>query len=80
MLAMMLATRPTTKPSASIRIHDFSTSCGRIDFVTLDSVFIANRTFRNWISAQNHQGPAREAALMAAKDPTVKQKQGFYGG
>jgi len=41
MLAMIVATRPTTSPSASIRCHFFSTSAGLADLVVFISAFMA---------------------------------------
>src|SRR6478735_9933870 len=41
MLAMIVATRPTTRPSASIRCHFLSTSAGLADLVVFISAFMA---------------------------------------
>src|SRR5262245_57280615 len=38
---MIVATRPTTSPSASIRCHFFSTSAGFADLVVFISAFMA---------------------------------------
>src|SRR3954463_6169879 len=47
MLAMIVATRPTTRPSASIRCHFFSTSAGLADLVVFISAFMAFDPYRN---------------------------------
>src|SRR4026207_1094877 len=77
-LAMIVATRPTTRPSASIRCHFFSTSAGLIDLV----VFIS--AFMGWTSSQKC-GRRRERAtpsggLMLMDGQKVKQKRDFADG
>ena len=42
---MIVATRPTTRPSASIRCHFFSTSAGLIDLVVFISAFMGSDLF-----------------------------------
>src|SRR6476659_661410 len=45
MLATIVATRPTTRPSASIRCHFFSTSAGFADLVVFISAFMGVNLF-----------------------------------
>src|SRR3569832_615868 len=60
MLAMIVARRPTTSPSASIRCHFFSTSCGLADLVVFISAFMA--LFLQMKCERRHQGHRRERA------------------
>src|SRR6478609_9792537 len=71
MLAMIVATRPTTRPSASIRCHFFSTSAGLADLVVFISAFMADDPF-----VENAKGDAKAPpsdALFAAEARKVKQ-------
>src|SRR3954464_1439321 len=47
MLATIVARRPTTSPSASIRCHFFSPSAGFADLVVFISAFMAALPFEN---------------------------------
>src|SRR4051812_36116640 len=60
MLAMIVARRPTTSPSASIRCHFFSTSCGLADLVVFISAFMAWTLFER--RAPPHEGRRRPRA------------------
>src|SRR3569623_2436417 len=50
-LAMIVATRPTTRPAASIRCHFFSTSAGFADLVVFISAFMAVNLSNQMIKA-----------------------------
>src|SRR4051794_6167010 len=87
MLAMIVASRPTTSPSASIRCHFFSTSAGLTDLVVFISAFMAADLSKTRGAAQT--GPdettifmgtlegRRLAGQMAGEAPEVKQMRGF---
>ena len=64
---MITARRPTTRPSASIRCHFFSTSAGLIDRVTLLSAFMAG---------QSSLELSRYAAL--AETPDLREKRALW--
>ncbi len=76
---MIDATRPTTRPSASIRCHFFTTSAGLIDLVVFISAFMGWDLF-----VENaKRRPPREApssGLIAARGPKVKQMQAIRDG
>src|SRR5689334_2250047 len=77
MLAMIVATRPTTRPSASIRCHFFSTSAGFTDLVVFISAFMAENLF----STRKARARARAVgALIAAEGKEVKQIRHLVGG
>src|SRR5215216_4261134 len=57
-LAMIVAARPTTRPSASTICHFFSTSCGLTDLVVFISAFMAwDLSFETYASLET---PARQ--------------------
>ena len=71
---MIVARRPTTRPSASIRCHFFSTSAGLIDLV----VFIS--AFMGWTSSLKQESAAqgqRRGRANAGRGQKVKQKRAF---
>src|SRR3546814_2573915 len=65
MLAMIVATRPTTRPSASISTHFFSTVAAFADWVVLVSAFMA----RSLTEMDLGEGPERSAAPKRAAPP-----------
>src|SRR3954468_8638209 len=76
-LATIVARRPTTKPSASIKCHFFSTSCGLADLVVFISAFMAE-TLREMRGAASTRGAAR-GGQMTKGAAEVKEKPGFAG-
>src|SRR5204863_1960086 len=77
MLAMIVATRPTTSPSASIRCHFLSTSAGLADLVVFISAFIARNLFER--EKRRQRAPPGDA-LFAGEEQKVKQKRGLPHG
>src|SRR4051794_10086497 len=77
MLAMIVARRPTTRPSASIRCHFLSTSAGLTDLVVFISAFMAAL-----FSVNEKAAPLAPPlpGLFAGDPQKVKQKQGIHGG
>src|SRR6476661_444662 len=78
MLAMIVATRPTTRPSASIRCHFFSTSAGLADLVVFISAFMAPEPLSNEKSGSSEEPPSE--ALIAGEGQKVKQIRHFLDG
>src|SRR3954470_9860007 len=82
MLAMIVARRPTTRPSASIRCHFFSTSCGLADLGVFISAFMARisrGTNPSCVKGERRltRGGA-DRGQMAAEGVEVKEKQAFH--
>ena len=73
---MIVATRPTTRPSASIRCHFFSTSAGLADLVVFISAFMA-LILSLKCERRRPQGAAVEARYSRASRPKVKQIRHF---
>src|SRR5690349_21617943 len=75
--ATIVARRPTTSPSASIRCHFFSTSAGFADLVVFISAFMAADLFQTRKAA--HREPPY-GALFAVESGKVKQIRHFPDG
>jgi len=78
MLAMIVATRPTTRFSASIRCHFFSTSAGFTDLVVFISAFMGWTSSSKMREAPPKAAPSGGLMMMGAEK--VKQKRGFANG
>src|ERR1700754_4497909 len=78
MLATIVATRPTTRPSASIRCHFFSTSAGFADLVVFISAFMASDLSFEYERRHMHAPPSD--ALFAGELSKVKQIRYFDDG
>src|SRR6476620_9742626 len=76
-LATMEASRPTTSPSASIRCHFFSTSCGLADLVVFISAFMGVDLFQKRTRRLSRGGA--DGGQMPAEALEVKEKQAFRG-
>ena len=76
---MIVARRPTTRPSASIRCHFFSTSAGLIDLVVFISAFMGWDLFVKNRKRQP-RGPAPVGGLIAVKRDLVKQIRALLTG
>src|SRR4051812_3463593 len=81
MLATIVASRPTTRPSASIRCHFFSTSAGLADLVVFISAFMAgpSRLKRKAAPGRMLRGPLL-VDLFADEAKKVKQIRHFAKG
>src|SRR5262249_28037782 len=78
-LAMIVAARPTTRPSASTRCHFFSTSAGLTDLVVFISAFMGDRPFELKRERAALSGSAVGGHL-SKPVPKVKQMRGFLDG
>src|SRR5262245_27100670 len=78
MLAMMVATRPTTRFSASIRCHFFSTSAGFTDLVVFISAFMGCDLLLE--TGKRHPRAALVSGLIATTRQKVKQKRALLDG
>src|SRR4051794_5681257 len=78
MLATIVASRPPTSPSESIRCHFFSPSAGLTDLVVLTSAFMAAQPFEN-----ERRRPAgspverRERPANGSGAPESQENRGF---
>src|SRR6187200_2477210 len=77
-LAIIVATRPTTSPSASIKCHFFSTSAGLADLVVFISAFMAFDLLYGY--ERRHLMGAPMAGLIAAECRKVKRNRAFRNG
>src|SRR6476619_7008773 len=75
MLAMIVASRPTTSPSASTRCHFFSTSRGLADLVVFISAFMARTSCETKRAALQRSGAG--GGQMTIKALEVKQISAF---
>ena len=75
---MIVATRPTTRPSASIRCHFFSTSAGLTDLVVFISAFMG--WFPSFKTGKRRLAGSAVAGLIAGRGQKVKQKRAFLDG
>src|SRR5688572_22345887 len=76
---MSVATRPTTRPSASIRCHFFSTSAGRTDLVVFISAFMGCDLFVQMNEAPPERDDAAAGAMIAGV-VFVKQSEHLLTG
>src|SRR3954469_2608957 len=72
-LATIVASRPTTRPSASIRCHFFSTSAGLTDLVVFISAFMAPGPFET--SSAAHMGPHESTTFMGTLGSPVERRE-----
>src|SRR5687768_8506533 len=79
MLATIVASRPTTSPSASIRCHFFSTSAGLTDLVVFISAFMARYPLFRMSSAAPCRA-ARTAGKWQSRGETSRNQGGFARG
>src|SRR5689334_25308133 len=78
MLATIVARRPTTRPSASIRCHFFSTSDGFADLVVFISAFMALiLSLKCERRCERHR---HRKSLFAVEGAKVKQIRRFSDG
>ena len=75
---MIVATRPTTRPSASIRCHFFTTSAGLADLVVFISAFMAFDLLFEMRKAPPTGGAG--GALIAGEHQKVKGNGAFRNG
>src|SRR5687768_11710401 len=75
MLATIVASRPTTRPSASIRCHFFSTSAGLAALVVFISAFMGVDPLAN--EQRRSCGSGADGGQMAADPRKVKANGGF---